>query len=212
MLQMNLQFFAHKKGVGSTKNGRDSESKRLGAKRADGQRQHYGGIHHRGIRRRGTGPATNCCLPKQGIFVMFCVNKKGTEEFRMDQIGKHIKKYREEKGLTQEQLAEQMSVTRQAVSNWENAKTQPDIDTLFRLSQIFEISIEELIYGEKRETAPEVINITKKIVHNVDVEKGLGFGSALAIVISYVKWKSIGWAVVHGLMSWIYVIYFALRY
>ena len=37
MLQMNLQLFAHKKGVGSTKNGRDSESKRLGAKRADGQ-------------------------------------------------------------------------------------------------------------------------------------------------------------------------------
>ena len=35
MLKLNLQFFAHKKGVGSTKNGRDSESKRLGAKRAD---------------------------------------------------------------------------------------------------------------------------------------------------------------------------------
>ena len=37
MMTMNLQLFAHKKGVGSTKNGRDSESKRLGAKRADGQ-------------------------------------------------------------------------------------------------------------------------------------------------------------------------------
>ena len=37
MMKMNLQFFAHKKGVGSTKNGRDSEAKRLGAKRADGQ-------------------------------------------------------------------------------------------------------------------------------------------------------------------------------
>ena len=37
MVRMNLQLFAHKKGVGSTKNGRDSESKRLGAKRADGQ-------------------------------------------------------------------------------------------------------------------------------------------------------------------------------
>ena len=37
MLRINLQFFAHKKGVGSTKNGRDSESKRLGPKRADGQ-------------------------------------------------------------------------------------------------------------------------------------------------------------------------------
>jgi len=37
MIKMNLQFFAHKKGVGSSKNGRDSNSKRLGAKRADGQ-------------------------------------------------------------------------------------------------------------------------------------------------------------------------------
>lgn len=37
MLKMNLQFFAHKKGVGSTRNGRDSEAKRLGPKRADGQ-------------------------------------------------------------------------------------------------------------------------------------------------------------------------------
>ena len=38
MLKINIQLFAHKKGVGSTKNGRDSESKRLGVKRADGQR------------------------------------------------------------------------------------------------------------------------------------------------------------------------------
>ena len=37
MMKLNLQYFAHKKGVGSSKNGRDSESKRLGAKRADGQ-------------------------------------------------------------------------------------------------------------------------------------------------------------------------------
>ena len=37
MIILNLQFFAHKKGVGSTKNGRDSEAKRLGPKRADGQ-------------------------------------------------------------------------------------------------------------------------------------------------------------------------------
>ncbi len=37
MIKLNLQFFAHKKGVGSSKNGRDSESKRLGPKRADGQ-------------------------------------------------------------------------------------------------------------------------------------------------------------------------------
>ncbi len=44
MLRLNLQFFAHKKGVGSTRNGRDSESKRLGAKRADGQVVRAGNI------------------------------------------------------------------------------------------------------------------------------------------------------------------------
>ena len=51
MMQLNLQFFAHKKGVGSTKNGRDSESKRLGAKRADGQFVKAGNILYR---QRGT--------------------------------------------------------------------------------------------------------------------------------------------------------------
>ena len=51
MLMMNLQLFAHKKGVGSTKNGRDSESKRLGAKRADGQFVKAGNILYR---QRGT--------------------------------------------------------------------------------------------------------------------------------------------------------------
>ena len=51
MLMINLQLFAHKKGVGSSKNGRDSESKRLGAKRADGQFVKAGNILYR---QRGT--------------------------------------------------------------------------------------------------------------------------------------------------------------
>lgn len=51
MLRLSLQFFAHKKGVGSTKNGRDSESKRLGVKRADGQHVLAGNIL---VRQRGT--------------------------------------------------------------------------------------------------------------------------------------------------------------
>ncbi|MCL2864326.1 MAG: 50S ribosomal protein L27 [Lachnospiraceae bacterium] len=51
MMKLNLQFFAHKKGVGSSKNGRDSESKRLGAKRADGQFVKAGNILYR---QRGT--------------------------------------------------------------------------------------------------------------------------------------------------------------
>ena len=51
MLNIGLQFFAHKKGMGSTKNGRDSESKRLGPKRADGQHVLAGNIL---VRQRGT--------------------------------------------------------------------------------------------------------------------------------------------------------------
>ena len=51
MFRISLQFFAHKKGVGSTKNGRDSESKRLGVKKADGQSVVAGNII---VRQRGT--------------------------------------------------------------------------------------------------------------------------------------------------------------
>ena len=51
MLRISMQFFAHKKGMGSTKNGRDSESKRLGVKRADGQFVTAGNII---VRQRGT--------------------------------------------------------------------------------------------------------------------------------------------------------------
>ena len=51
MLKISMQFFAHKKGSGSTKNGRDSESKRLGVKRADGQFVKAGNIL---VRQRGT--------------------------------------------------------------------------------------------------------------------------------------------------------------
>ena len=51
MIRVSMQFFAHKKGMGSTKNGRDSESKRLGVKRADGQFVISGNIL---VRQRGT--------------------------------------------------------------------------------------------------------------------------------------------------------------
>ena len=51
MLKINIQLFAHKKGMGSTKNGRDSEAKRLGVKRADGQYVLAGNII---VRQRGT--------------------------------------------------------------------------------------------------------------------------------------------------------------
>ena len=122
-------------------------------------------------------------------------------------VGKNIKKFRERKGLTQDEVAERLNVTRQTVSCWETEKSQPDIETLQSLSQIFEVSVEELIYGKERKFTTIVEN---KTVQNVT--KGLSFGSALAMVISYVTWKSIGWAILHGVLGWVYVIYFAIKY
>jgi len=63
MFRISLQFFAHKKGVGSTKNGRDSESKRLGVKKADGQPVVAGNII---VRQRGTAihPGNNVGIGK----------------------------------------------------------------------------------------------------------------------------------------------------
>ena len=65
----------------------------------------------------------------------------------MKQIGKNIKKHRIETGMTQDQLAEKLNVTRQAVSNWETGKTQPNIETLTALAEHFGVSVEALIYG-----------------------------------------------------------------
>ncbi|MBY2723165.1 hypothetical protein KWV75_18375 [Clostridioides difficile] len=44
------------------------------------------------------------------------------------------------------------------------------------------------------------------------VKKGISFGSCLAMIISYTAWKSIPWAIFHGLMSWIYVLYYWVKY
>ena len=69
MLKLNLQFFASKKGVGSTKNGRDSESKRLGAKLADGQYASAGSIIYR---QRGTKIYTGTNVGKRVDHTLFC--------------------------------------------------------------------------------------------------------------------------------------------
>lgn len=127
----------------------------------------------------------------------------------MSNIGKTIKKIRAEKGLTQEQLAEQLHVTRQAVSNWEQEKTQPDVETLTTMAEVLEVPVEELIYGN-------AINKESKVIIEKTTEKGIDVGAAvgvaLAVVLSYGKWHSIGWAIFHGLLNWIYVIYYVIQY
>ena len=86
MLKMNLQLFAHKKGMGSTKNGRDSNAKRLGAKKADGQFVKAGNILYR---QRGTHihPGTN--VGKGGDDTLFA---KVDGVVRFERWGKYRKK------------------------------------------------------------------------------------------------------------------------
>ena len=128
----------------------------------------------------------------------------------MNNVGKSIKKLRNEKGLTQDQLAETLHVTRQAVSNWENGKTQPDIETLSALAECFEIPVEELIYGNTTSQRETKVIIEKTTEKGIDI--GAAVGVSLAVVLSYVKWKSIGWAIFHGLLNWGYVIYYVIKY
>ena len=86
MLQSSLQFFAHKKGVGSTKNGRDSEAKRLGVKRADGQVVPAGNIL---VRQRGTKIHPGVNVGKGSDDTLFA---KVSGVVRFERVGKDRKR------------------------------------------------------------------------------------------------------------------------
>ena len=60
-------------------------------------------------------------------------------------FGKQIKQMRLERKLTQEQMAEQLGVSRQAVSNWENNKNLPDLELIISMSRLFSVSLDDLI-------------------------------------------------------------------
>ena len=64
-------------------------------------------------------------------------------------LGKTIQTLRKLKNLTQNELAEKLFVSYQAVSNWENGKAIPDSDILLTLSSLFEVSINEILSGER---------------------------------------------------------------
>ena len=75
------------------------------------------------------------------------------------ELGKQIRKYRNERTLSQEALAEKIYVSRQTVSNWENDKSYPDVNSLVLLSEVFEVSLDQLIKGDV-EIMREEINRT----------------------------------------------------
>ena len=62
-----------------------------------------------------------------------------------DKAAAFIEEKRKEKGLTQQQVAEALHVTRQAVSKWEQGKSLPDVDTLLHLAELFQVPVEALL-------------------------------------------------------------------
>ena len=92
------------------------------------------------------------------------------------ELGKHIKKYRTEAGLSQEELADKVYVSRQTISNWENDKSYPDIKSLVLLSEIFSISLDILVKGD--------IEIMKREIDTHEFEKFEKNGKVFAILFA----------------------------
>lgn len=72
------------------------------------------------------------------------------------EIGKQIKKYRQELKMSQEELADKVFVTRQTISNWENHKNYPDINSLVLLSSLFQVSLDILVKGDLEDMKEQI--------------------------------------------------------
>lgn len=84
------------------------------------------------------------------------------------EIGKKLKNARMEAGLTQEKAAEKTGVSRQTISNWENEKSYPDIISVIALSDLYSVSLDELLKGDQKMTehlaeSTDVVKSNKKL-------------------------------------------------
>ena len=85
------------------------------------------------------------------------------------EIGKKLKTARQGSGLTQEQVAERLYVSRQTISNWENEKSYPDIVSVIRLSDLYSISLDDLLKGDVKmlehlEESTDIVKSNQKLV------------------------------------------------
>ena len=133
--------------------------------------------------------------------------KKGGRKL---EVGAQIKKYRSNMGISQEELAEKVYVSRQTVSNWETGKNYPDIRSVLLLSSVFNVSLDQLIKGD--------VEIMKKEIRETEIKKLNKYASIYAVfliltVISLVPFIAfMGW---YGMIPWIVVyavaVYFAFK-
>lgn len=126
------------------------------------------------------------------------------------ELGKQIKKYRLENKLSQEELADRIYVSRQTISNWENDKSYPDINSLVLLSEVFKISLDRLIKGD--------IETMKDVIQKEEVDKMNRYGKIYTImlivtVVSAVPlfmWLGL-WALIPWGIVWMVSMYFASK-
>ena len=147
---------------------------------------------------------------------------------KQQDIGRFISEKRRARNLTQEQLAELLGVSNKTVSKWETGKSMPDYSIVELLCKELNITISELIAAKEKESESTPIYTEEQValllykaqqMENKNrisiskpIKKGVTIGSVLAMIISYTTWKSVGWAIIHGLMSWGYIIYYLIRY
>lgn len=121
----------------------------------------------------------------------------GDKDYEIDQkregdtmnIGKEISSIRKERKLTQEEFSKLFHVTRQTVSNWENEKSYPDLQTLIDMSEIFEVSLDKLLKEDKEMI--KVIDkermygkIIKREKSIIDFFTGAGTGIVVSCLLS----------------------------
>lgn len=126
------------------------------------------------------------------------------------EVKEQIRAYRSSLGLSQEELAEAVYVTRQTVSNWETGKSYPDIQSLLRLSALYGVSLDQLIKGDA-ERMKEKINDDEIRAFN-----RLSNVFALMMVLSLLAWAPLAyflhwWGMPLALILFAFTLFLALR-
>lgn len=95
-------------------------------------------------------------------------------------IGKRIHEIRQQKNLTQEQLASDLAISRQAVSKWESGKAIPDIENLMYISNLYDVSLDELVKGDDKVSQKIVADVSARKWHKLSI---LFFAALLVYIV-----------------------------
>lgn len=97
-----------------------------------------------------------------------------------------LKEIRKNEGLSQEQLADKIGVSRQAITKWETGKGLPDVENMVIIAEIFKMTLDELLRGSAAKQEPEKPVFTSETVYDIDCEKhfDINIGNASAIILS----------------------------